>query len=228
MRSVPIACAALAVSTLALVASCAGPAVYARAEPINAYRAYGEYHPVTEDEAVVRKAATIDASTARVRLFQEALPEGIVLTQSTLGVAPGYRHRLLGKYAYSTGETISKDQLVLQVKKMCVATGANAAVILFQLVPNDHQDQAGAIEAVLVDLHEGGPARQSMTAAQCVEAGGEVVGDIGDGAIHRPDYRCARSGQPPLAPIGAEAGKPVAVEGAVCCGVAPVTPPAAR
>ena len=56
-----------------------------------------------------------------------------------------------------------------------------------------------------------------MTADQCTAAGGEVVGDIGDGAIHRPDYRCPTSGEPPLGPIQSEPGQPVAIEGAVCC-----------
>jgi len=37
---------------------------------------------------------------------------------------------------------------------MCVATGANAAIIIFEATPNDHQDRAQAIEAILVDLHE--------------------------------------------------------------------------
>lgn len=57
----------------------------------------------------------------------------------------------------------------------------------------------------------------SLTAQQCTDAGGEVVGDIGDGAIHRPDYRCEQSGAPPVGPIAAEADKPAAIEGAVCC-----------
>ncbi len=57
----------------------------------------------------------------------------------------------------------------------------------------------------------------SLTTQQCTEAGGEVVGDIGDGAIHKPDYRCAKSGAPPIAHIAAEPGKPAAIEGAVCC-----------
>ena len=61
------------------------------------------------------------------------------------------------------------------------------------------------------------PGGGSLTAQQCQEAGGEVVGDIGDGAIHRPDYRCARSGNPPLGPIAAPADQPQAIEGAVCC-----------
>lgn len=61
------------------------------------------------------------------------------------------------------------------------------------------------------------PSGTPMTAAQCTAAGGEVVGDIGDGAIHRPDYRCPQSGEPPLGPIQSEAGEPVAIEGAVCC-----------
>lgn len=137
------------------VTACAGLTVHA--QPINSYRAYGEYHPVAEDEAIVKKAGGIDPGVARIRLFQEALPEGVVMGHGTLGVAPGYKHKLLGKYVYSTGEAISKDTLVLQVKKMCVAAGANAAIILFQLVPNEHQDQAQAIEAVLLDYSDEAP-----------------------------------------------------------------------
>ena len=57
----------------------------------------------------------------------------------------------------------------------------------------------------------------SLTAQQCTDAGGEVVGDIGDGAIHKPDYKCEKSGAPPMGQIAAEPGKPTAIEGAVCC-----------
>jgi hypothetical protein len=61
------------------------------------------------------------------------------------------------------------------------------------------------------------PERESLTSAECQAKGGSVVGDIGDGAIHRPDYRCA-NGQPPIGTIKAAEGEPVAVEGSVCCG----------
>ena len=56
-----------------------------------------------------------------------------------------------------------------------------------------------------------------MSAFECTAKGGTVVGDIGDGAIHRPDYLCPDSGKPPLGPIEPQPGEPVAVEGAVCC-----------
>lgn len=59
--------------------------------------------------------------------------------------------------------------------------------------------------------------RPPMTNAECEAKGGSVVGDIGDGAIHKPEYRCT-NGQPPIGSIVAETGEPVAVEGAVCCG----------
>lgn len=62
--------------------------------------------------------------------------------------------------------------------------------------------------------------RPSLTDAECSAKGGTVVGDIGDGAIHRPDYTCA-SGQPPIGTIRAEGDAPVAVEGSVCCPAAP-------
>ena len=58
--------------------------------------------------------------------------------------------------------------------------------------------------------------RPTMTDAECTAQGGTVVGDIGDGAIHRPDYRC-ESGQPPIASIKSAEGEPVAIEGSVCC-----------
>lgn len=62
----------------------------------------------------------------------------------------------------------------------------------------------------------GGSERASLTNAECEAKNGRVVGDIGDGAIHRPDYVC-ESGQPPLGSIRAVDGEPVAIEGSVCC-----------
>jgi len=57
----------------------------------------------------------------------------------------------------------------------------------------------------------------TLTPAECEQRGGHVVGDIGDGAIHRPDYRCPGSGEPPIGRIQVEAGEPMPIEGAVCC-----------
>jgi hypothetical protein len=59
-------------------------------------------------------------------------------------------------------------------------------------------------------------ARPQLTAEACEAAGGSVVGDIGDGAIHRPEYRCP-GGAAPSGAIKAPEGGPVAVEGSVCC-----------
>ncbi len=60
--------------------------------------------------------------------------------------------------------------------------------------------------------------KPSLTAAACEAQGGKVVGDIGDGAIHQPDYRCPDSGEAPIASVAAAGdGGPVAIEGAVCC-----------
>lgn len=52
--------------------------------------------------------------------------------------------------------------------------------------------------------------RPEMTAEACEEAGGTVVGDIGDGAVHRPEYRC-ENGESPIGRV------PSGIEGAVCC-----------
>ena len=62
----------------------------------------------------------------------------------------------------------------------------------------------------------GAPQRPSVTAEACEAGGGLVVGDIGDGAIHRPEYRCA-NGAAPTAGIQAAGGGPIAIEGSVCC-----------
>ena len=60
------------------------------------------------------------------------------------------------------------------------------------------------------------PTRAELTAEECEANGGVVVGDIGDGAIHRADYRCP-SGPEPRGAIRAPAGGPLGVEGSVCC-----------
>ena len=73
-------------------------------------------------------------------------------------------------------------------------------------------------EPVIEEGAEGGTdERAQITAAACEEQGGTVVGDIGDGAIHRPEYTCPDSGEAPLGTIVAEPGGAIAVEGAVCC-----------
>ena len=85
------------------------------------------------------------------------------MKDGTFGVAAGYTHHLLGKYAYSPGSEVEKDELVAMVKKMCVTTGANAAIIIFRAIPNDHQDRAQAIEAMLVSLQDATPAGVGAT-----------------------------------------------------------------
>lgn len=69
-------------------------------------------------------------------------------------------------------------------------------------------------EAPLADAT---PVRATLTPAECEQRGGRVVFDIGDGAIHRPDYRCPGSGEPPIGRIQVEPGQPMPIEGAVCC-----------
>jgi hypothetical protein len=87
-----------------------------------------------------------------------------------------------------------------------------------QPAPAEPQPGTGAESESPPPAEQPQPAGTSMTAAECEAQGGKVVGDIGDGAIHRPDYVCPESGQPPLGTITPEEGGPVAVEGSVCCG----------
>ncbi len=79
------------------------------------------------------------------------------------------------------------------------------------------QTQPPAAESEGLPPGHAGP-EASLSAAACQAEGGNVVGDIGDGAIFKPDYVCESNGQPPIARIEAEEGGPIAVEGSVCCG----------
>ena len=51
--------------------------------------------------------------------------------------------------------------------------------------------------------------RPEISVEECEEQG-TVVGDIGDGAVHQPDYRCP-NGEPPIGRVSS------GIEGAVCC-----------
>ena len=62
----------------------------------------------------------------------------------------------------------------------------------------------------------GRPILAQLTSAQCQSLGGSVVGDIGNGAIFSPDYRCESNGEPVLGRVTGTGS----IEGAVCCGPA--------
>ena len=82
--------------------------------------------------------------------------------------------------------------------------------------PNESAPLEAPVAAPPPAPSEGAPSRAEVTAEACESGGGKVVGDIGDGAIHRPDYRCP-SGAPPTGNIRAPEGGPMGVEGSVCC-----------
>jgi hypothetical protein len=63
--------------------------------------------------------------------------------------------------------------------------------------------------------------RPSLTPDACEASGGRVVGDIGDGAVHRPEYRCP-SGAPQSGTIVTSDGLSIGIEGAVCCPIVPL------
>jgi len=84
--------------------------------------------------------------------------------------------------------------------------------------PSEPATAADAADAP-ADAADAPPAaaeRPQLTADECTAQGGNVVGDIGDGAIHRADYVCP-SGAAPTGSIRSEGDEPVAVEGSVCC-----------
>lgn len=73
--------------------------------------------------------------------------------------------------------------------------------------PNDDSD---------IPFDTTGGRRPLMTRAECTTNGGVIIGDIGDGATQKEDYRC-ESGKPPVANITYLEGEPVAADGEVCC-----------
>ena len=135
----------------ALAIGCAESGSYVRVSPINAYRGYDDFQP-EKDKAVLAKAASVDAKSAQVRIFQEAFPAGIELKEGTFGVAAGYQHHLIGKYAYSPGKVTTKLELVAHVKQLVVAAGGDAAIILFGAVDSKDFDKAQGVEAIIVRL----------------------------------------------------------------------------
>src|SRR6187402_1771384 len=106
---------------------------------------------------------------------------------------------------------LSRSLFVASTIVLCVAAcgGAQApAQDPSQAVPSSNaQAQSGPA---------GDDARPTLTAQACEASGGALVGDIGDGAIHRPEYRCP-NGAKPSGSIRAAEGAPIAVEGSVCC-----------
>lgn len=60
--------------------------------------------------------------------------------------------------------------------------------------------------------------REQISRQECKKRGGEIVGDIGDGTIHKDDYICESNGEPPIAQVVPLEGEPIADEGEVCCG----------
>jgi hypothetical protein len=58
--------------------------------------------------------------------------------------------------------------------------------------------------------------RDEVTRDECESLGGEIVGDIGDGAIFEDTYVCVSDGLPPIGNI-IQNEEPFAIEGEVCC-----------
>ena len=79
------------------------------------------------------------------------------------------------------------------------------------------------LQALLLALTTTHLASATVTRQECVSQGGQVVGDIGDGAIFGPNYICENSGEPPTDVVVPGPEEPIATEGEVCCGGIPPT-----
>jgi hypothetical protein len=120
-------------------------------QPIYQYRGYGEYLP-DRDAQVLATAKEGKADPASVKFLQETLPEGVEMTQNTLGVKDGYGHHLLGKLAYSTGALVTKLDLIARVKQVAAAAGGDAAIGMFLLTDQADYTKAQGVEAVILKL----------------------------------------------------------------------------
>ncbi len=71
-------------------------------------------------------------------------------------------------------------------------------------------------ETLPTPAEPGSPNRPELTSEDCTAHGGQVIGDIGDGAVYEEAYMCP-SGEPPTGNIVPGNESSQAVEGAVCC-----------
>lgn len=164
---------ALALS-LALAACGGGSSSWVRVTPIDAYRGYDDFQPA-QDKAVLARAATVNPAATPVRIFQEAFPEGVTLDHGVFAVSPGYRHHLIGKFAYSPGKAVSKSELVSRVKKLAIAAGGDAAIVIFLATDSENFDLAQGIEAIILKVDPrmapGGGGESPATPPPVVPAG---------------------------------------------------------
>lgn len=100
--------------------------------------------------------------------------------------------------------------------KAVAAGGACLGLLACGGTPREPVAPESAGQPASTGVSTTGAARPEMTAQACEAGGGRVVGDIGDGAIHRADYMCP-SGLAPTGSIRAPEGGPIAIEGSVCC-----------
>jgi len=105
------------------------------------------------------------------------------------------------------------DGSIFQEDYVCETTGESPIADISQT------EEPFAIEGEVCcgGLPDNSTSREEYTRQECLENGGVVVGDIGDGSIFQADYVCESNGESPLADI-AQTEDPVAIDGEVCCG----------
>ena len=79
---------------------------------------------------------------------------------------------------------------------------------------------AGSRSRLLEGLpQQNAPSLDQVTDEDCILMDGEIVGDIGNGAIFKDDYLCDSNGFPPIGMVQQDENSEVFyIEGAVCCG----------
>jgi hypothetical protein len=122
-------------------------------------------------------------------------------------------------------DEISHKLLAMMMKRWTLATAGLGLLLTVAGCPKGNTEGAAPTvqpepEPTVEPEPEQTNERPLITSTECQGGGGTIVGDIGDGAIHRPDYLC-ENGQPPTGTIRAEGDEPIAIEGAVCCPTSP-------
>ncbi|MFK8083530.1 MAG: hypothetical protein AB8B97_24885 [Granulosicoccus sp.] len=109
--------------------------------------------------------------------------------------------------AENSDDSTSTDQQASEVD--AVSPEADIVVIEPSLGDDPGQDSELSVDSPVISLE--------LSRAECeAMEGGTVVGDIGDGAIFAPEYRC-ESGLRPIGLVTALDDEPIATDGEVCC-----------
>lgn len=128
--------------------------------------------------------------------------------------APGYVCDTDGLPPTDTVVAGPGEPIAFEGEVCCGGNGTGFVADTGELLPPDAGDGNNETDSSIFD---GNGTRPEMSVDECAEQGGVLTYDIGDGAIHREDYLCELTGQPPIGTVIARSGESMPREGQVCC-----------